>query len=148
MNQTFSVKTHIAYFIVPLIAVFTKYDQFKYNIEIDLERDGCANWEIDANAEAERVFQEQYLGKLGGMPHFVRLESEFWKTVGPSGVDILCADMHEAGKHCTELIEKTANALNDNVVSIMLLAVQKGNLELSIIVAVTRPVCSYRMASK
>jgi len=61
---------------VPLIAVFTKYDQFKDNIEIDLERSGCANWESEAHAKAERVFQEQYLGKLGGMPHFVRLESE------------------------------------------------------------------------
>ena len=45
--------------------------------------------------------------------------------------------MHEAGKCCTELLEKTANALNDNVVSVMLLAVQKGNLELSINLAVT-----------
>ena len=41
-----------------------------------MECDGCANWETEAHAEAERVFQEQYLGKLGGMPHFVRLESE------------------------------------------------------------------------
>jgi hypothetical protein len=41
-----------------------------------LERKGSANWEIMANGEAERVFEEQYLGKLRGMPHFVRLESE------------------------------------------------------------------------
>ena len=54
--------------------------------------------------------------------------------------------MHEAGKSCTELIEKTAYALNDNVVSVMLIAVQKGNLELSIYVAVTKSVFSYRMA--
>ena len=69
-----------------------------------------------------------------------------WETVGPSGADILCADMHEAGNHCTELLEKTANALNDNVISVMLLAVQKGNLELSIKRAVTKSVFSYRMA--
>ena len=56
--------------------------------------------------------------------------------------------MHEAGKRCTELLEKTANALNDNVVGVMLLAVQKGNLELSINVAVTQSVFSYRMAEK
>jgi len=62
----------------------------------------------------------------------------FWKTVGPSGADILSAGMHEAGKRCTELLEKTANALNDNVVNVMLLAVQKKNLELSINVAVTK----------
>ena len=72
----------------------------------------------------------------------------FWKTFGCSGADILCAGMHEAGKQCTELLEKTANALNDNVVSVMLLAVQKGNLELSIIIAVTKSVFSYRVARK
>ena len=56
--------------------------------------------------------------------------------------------MHKAGKRCTELLEKTANALNDNVVSVMLSAVQKGNLELSIHVAVTRWAFSYKMARK
>lgn len=50
--------------------------------------------------------------------------------------------MHEAGKRCTELLEKTANALNDDVVNLMLLAMQKKNLELSINVAVTKSVFS------
>ena len=56
--------------------------------------------------------------------------------------------MHEAGKCCIELLEKTANALNDNVVSVMLFAVQKGNLELSVKLAVTKSVFSFRMARK
>ena len=43
---------------------------------------------------------------------------------------------------------KHPNALNDNVVSVMLLAVQKGNLELSIKLAVTKSVFSFRMAKK
>jgi hypothetical protein len=67
------------------------------------------------------------------------------KTAGPSRADILHAGMHEAGKHCTELLERTANALNDNVVSVMLLAVQQTNLELSINFAVSWSVFSYRM---
>jgi hypothetical protein len=54
--------------------------------------------------------------------------------------------MHEAGKRCNELLEKTANALNDNVVNVMLLAVKTGNLELSIKIAVTKSVFSYRMS--
>ena len=54
--------------------------------------------------------------------------------------------MHEAGKHCTELLVKTSNALNDNVVRVMLLAVQKRNLELSIYIAVKGSVFSYRLA--
>ena len=139
---------HIAYFIVPVIAVFTKYDQFKDNIEIDLERHGCANWETESHAEAERVFQEQYLGKLGEMCHFVRLESKVLEGSWASGANILCTGMHKAGEHCTELLEKTANALSDNVVGVMLLAVQKGNLELSINRAVTKSVFLYGMARK
>jgi hypothetical protein len=49
----------------------------------------------------------------------------------------LClAGMNKDGQRCTELIEKTANELSDSVVSLMLLAVQKDNLELSIKLAV------------
>jgi hypothetical protein len=46
--------------------------------------------------------------------------------------------MHEKGQQCTELVEKTANELSGAVVAIMLLAVQKDNLELSIKQAVQR----------
>jgi len=67
----------------------------------------------------------------------------FSKGVLYSCTDILSAGMHEAGKDCTELLETTAKALNDGVVAVMLLAVQKGNLELSINTAVTRLVCGY-----
>jgi hypothetical protein len=42
------------------------------------------------------------------------------------------AGMHKARERCMELIEKTASELSDGVVSLMLLAVQKDNLELSI----------------
>ena len=37
--------------------------------------------------------------------------------------------MHEDGKDCKALIEETANALKDERVAIMLLAVQRGNLK-------------------
>ena len=46
--------------------------------------------------------------------------------------------MHEPGNHCTELLETTAKALNDDLVAVMALAVKKGNLELSIKVALAR----------
>jgi hypothetical protein len=48
------------------------------------------------------------------------------------------AEMHKPGQKCTELIEKTANELSSGVVALMLLAVQKDNLELSINQAVRR----------
>ena len=39
---------------------------------------------------------------------------------------------------CDDLIEKTAEALNEDVVALMLLAVQRGNLELSVKTALNR----------
>jgi len=44
--------------------------------------------------------------------------------------------MHEIGQRCIELLVTTGHALNDGVVGVMLLAVQKGNLEVSIKFAV------------
>ena len=35
------------------------------------------------------------------------------------------------GSHCGNLVEKTAAALNEEAVMLMLLAVQRGNVELS-----------------
>jgi len=46
--------------------------------------------------------------------------------------------MHESGEHCDDLIVATANTLNDEAVAMMLLALQRGNLEISIRVAVKR----------
>jgi len=40
--------------------------------------------------------------------------------------------MHEPGQRCADLIEMTANALSGETVALMLMAVQKDNLELSI----------------
>ena len=39
---------------------------------------------------------------------------------------------------CDELIEKTAAALNDDIVALMLLAVERGNVELSVKLALNR----------
>jgi hypothetical protein len=40
--------------------------------------------------------------------------------------------MHVKDGQCGELVEKTAAALNDDAVMLMLLAVQRGDVELSI----------------
>jgi hypothetical protein len=44
--------------------------------------------------------------------------------------------MHKDGQKCTDLIKLTANSLSGDVVALMLIAVQKNNLELSITVAI------------
>jgi hypothetical protein len=48
------------------------------------------------------------------------------------------AGMHKHDQRCTELLEKTVNQLSGSVVALMLLAVQKDNLELNIKEAVRR----------
>ena len=70
-------------FQVPVIAVFTKYDQFKRNIKMNLE-DEAHEGPDPGNRfedEAESIFKHHYLTSLGRTPPFVRLESEdFFKT--------------------------------------------------------------------
>jgi hypothetical protein len=125
-------------FQVPVIAVFTKYDQFRRNIGIKLEdqhRDPSL-----LEVEVERVFNQHYLAGLTGPPPFVRLESEdfddhrdmYYTKLSP-------AEMHKPSQQCNELVEITANALSDIVVSLMLLTIQRyHNLELSINYAIRR----------
>jgi len=59
---------------VPVIAVFTKYDQFKIDIEITPEDPHRNQAEVDA--EVNRIFKEHYLDNLRRSSPFVRLESE------------------------------------------------------------------------
>ena len=59
---------------MPVIAVFTKYDQFRRNIEIDLEDQHCDAALLDT--KVERIFNDEYLANLEGSPPFVRLKSE------------------------------------------------------------------------
>ena len=47
-------------------------------------------------------------------------------------VDVSLKEMHLQGGQCGELVEKTAAALNDDAVMLMLLAVQRGNVELAV----------------
>ena len=60
---------------VPVIAVFTKYDQFKRDIKMKLEDEGRDS-EMDLNAEVEKIFNQHYLADLNGPPPFIRLESK------------------------------------------------------------------------
>jgi hypothetical protein len=65
------------HFEVPVIVVFTKYDQFLRNIEMHLM--DYPNEYPDSNVSevAEKLFQEHYLHPLGDNVRYVRLESGF-----------------------------------------------------------------------
>ena len=59
---------------VPIIAVFTKHDQFRRDIKMKLEdkrRDPAL-----LDTEVEAIFNRHYLGRLTGPPPFIRLEGE------------------------------------------------------------------------
>jgi hypothetical protein len=59
---------------VPVIAVFTKYDQFKREIKMKLEDQDRDPAHVDD--DVENIFKEQFLGNLKGSPPYVRLESK------------------------------------------------------------------------
>ncbi|KAF8261923.1 hypothetical protein EI94DRAFT_1789217 [Lactarius quietus] len=88
---------------VPVIAVFTKYDQFLFNAEMDMLDDPDKYPDSDVSDVAEKLFQDNYLRPLGDDVRYVRLKN-----------------MHRQGSCCDELIEKTAAALNKDMVSLML----------------------------
>ena len=62
-------------FQVPVIAVFTKYDQFKHDVKMKLEDEG-RDPEMDLIVEMENIFNQHYLSTLNGPPPFILLESE------------------------------------------------------------------------
>ena len=61
-------------FEVPVIALFTKYDQFLFNVEMDIF-DDPDKYSGSVSEEAEKRFQEHYLRPLGNDARYVRLES-------------------------------------------------------------------------
>jgi hypothetical protein len=62
---------------VPVIAVFTKFDQFRRDTRMKLEdQDRDPDDGEILNDQIERIFKEEFLANLRGSPPFVRLESE------------------------------------------------------------------------
>jgi hypothetical protein len=61
-----------------VIAVFTKFDQFRRDVRIKLEDqdDRDPDDPTHLHAEMEKIFKEVFLANLTGSPPFVRLESE------------------------------------------------------------------------
>ena len=89
---------------------------------------------------AKRQFEEHYLHPLGDNVRYVQLESGFRVKCQGYKLTPQCfsTEMHRQNSHCDDLIVKTAAALNEDAVALMLLAVQNGNLELSVKVALKR----------
>jgi hypothetical protein len=127
-----------------VIAVFTKYDQFRRDIRIQIQDQHRDPSILDA--EVERVFNKHYLAGLTGPSPLIRLESEdFDDHRDMYSTKLSPAEMHKPDQRCNGLIEITANALGGGVVALMLLAVHRDhNLELSINYAIRRWVLLYQ----
>ena len=66
------------HFEVPVIAVFTKYDQFLRNVKMDMSDDPDTYPASDQLSEVvEKLFQEHYLRPLGNDVRYVQLQSRF-----------------------------------------------------------------------
>ena len=63
------------HFEVPVIALFTKYDQFLFNVEMDV-LDDPDKYPGEVSEEVEKRFQEHYLRPIGEKARYVRLERE------------------------------------------------------------------------
>ncbi|KAH9061036.1 GTP-binding protein [Lactarius vividus] len=111
---------------VPVIAIFTKYDQFLRDVRMHLEDYGNTD---DIPDVAARQFEEHYLSHLGKS-----VRRQIWRA----RANPLMEDMNRPETRCQALLDKTVDALNDDTVILMLMAAQKNNLELSINVAVRR----------
>ena len=63
---------------VPVIAVFTKYDQFLRNVTMDVLDYPDRYLDRSVSEVAKELFQEHYLGPLGDDIGYVQLESELY----------------------------------------------------------------------
>ena len=66
----------VQHFQVPMIAVFTKYDQFLRNVKMDVTDDPDKYLNRSVSEVAKEIFQEHYLHPLGDDVGYVQLESE------------------------------------------------------------------------
>jgi hypothetical protein len=64
-------------FEVPVVAVFTKYDQFLVNVGMDVNDYPNQYPHGNVSEVAEKRFQEHYLRPLGDDIKYVQLQSEF-----------------------------------------------------------------------
>ncbi|KAH9056825.1 hypothetical protein EDB87DRAFT_1164094 [Lactarius vividus] len=109
-------RLHAIWYCVPM-------DNQRPILDLKFFRDVCPDQNDTSNVSevAEQQFQEHYLNPLGKDIGFVRLEK-----------------MHRQNMRCDDLLEKTIAVLNGDVVTLMLLAVQRDNLELSVKTALNR----------
>ena len=64
------------HFEVPVVVVFTKYDQFRRNVRMDMLDDPDRYPDRSVSEVAKEQLQKHYVHPLGGDVEYVQLESE------------------------------------------------------------------------
>ena len=77
------------HFEVPVIVVFTKYDQFLRNVRMDVLDDPDLYSGRSVSEVAKEQFQEHYVHPLGDDIRYVQLESELQANLPRSHVDAM-----------------------------------------------------------
>ena len=108
--------------------MFTKYDQFLRNVKMDVSD---LYPDRSVSEVVKQRFEEDYLHPLGCDIVYVQLGSES-HVIFQGHMLIYLEEMHINGSHCGDLIEKTAAALNEDAVMLMLIAVQRNNIKLMV----------------
>jgi hypothetical protein len=126
------------YFEVPVIAIFTKFDGLVTNAFIELRKtlnlkEAKKKMLEMATEMLSTDFIEPLKVAASGPIAYVRLEG---KPSGYNSLHLLLAvvhiDMREKASDCKELINETANALNDDVLKLLFVSVQQNNIDTSI----------------
>ncbi|KAJ6471427.1 hypothetical protein C8R45DRAFT_418497 [Mycena sanguinolenta] len=110
---------------VPVIAIFTKFDGLINEAYNELRGSGTSipDAKNDAPERAQTILTSNFIGPLSRSKFrpsdFVRLE-----------------DMRIEESNCIDLLEKTANALTDDMLKQLFVSVQQNNLDLCIYYAV------------
>jgi hypothetical protein len=99
--------------LVPVIAVFTKHDQFRRDVIMKLEDQGL-DASTDAallNAEMERIFNEEFLVHLTESAPVVCLESENFVN------QLACTTLIPIPQECTSMAKSVLNSLKRLAIS-------------------------------
>jgi hypothetical protein len=129
---------------VPVIAIFTKFDALdnKAFAALRKEKLSRADAKREAPGRATAEFERMHLDTLYAKPYppkghtHLRGMSMSWRY-RISGLNNFL-DMDKPGADCSELIEETAAALDDEVMQQLLVSTQRNNLELCIKYALER----------
>ena len=127
--------------IVPVIAVFTKFDGLVDETFAKLLSNGCSYEEAEERAlpQARETLSTDFEAPLARFEFHpsdcVQMHGTFNSVVEGGLIDSV-TDMREAASDCSELIAKTANALNDDRLQMLLVSVQQNNMNLCVKYAV------------